>query len=210
MTTNRFDEAASTWDENPVRMAVTKAIANGIQEAIPLTESMSMLDFGCGTGTLSVLLARRVGHIHAMDTSDGMIAEFKRKLADLPEISSQIQPCLLDGPLDQALEGTWDLVCSSMVLHHINDAVGTVRRLADLVGPGGYLALADLMPEDGSFHGAQAVPHNGFDPAALALVMREAGLDHAAWRKVTSFNKPIATGEMREYSIFLLTASRPG
>ncbi len=191
-------------------MAVAKAVADAIEEAIPLAENMSMLDFGCGTGTLSVLLAGRVGHIHAMDTSDGMIAELKRKLAELPEMSSLIQPCLFKPPLTQALEGTWDVICSSMVLHHIEDAVGTVRRLAGLLGPGGYLALADLMPEDGSFHGAKAVPHNGFDPSVLARAMREAGLDQTVWRKVTNFNKPAATGEMREYSIFLLTASRPG
>jgi len=191
-------------------MAVTKAIASGIQDAIPLTESMTMLDFGCGTGTLSVLLAGRVGHIHAMDTSEGMIVELKRKLADLPEVSSLIQPCLLEGPLGQAIDGTWDLVCLSMVLHHIEYAAGTIRCLAGLVGPGGYFALADLMPEDGSFHGDQAVSHNGFDPAVLAEAMREAGLGQTAWRKVTSFNKPTATGELREYSIFLLTAARPG
>jgi len=32
-----------------------------------------------------------------------------------------------------------------------------------MLSKGGYLAIADLYKEDGSFHGEKKVPHNGFD-----------------------------------------------
>lgn len=209
MTENRFDEAAATWDEHPRRMALTRAIAEAVEARIPLSKDTTMLDFGCGTAALSVLLAGRVGRILAVDTSSGMIAEVRRKLVAQAELASVIEPSLLAGGADGPPEGQWDLVCTAMALHHIDDAMGTLRHLAGCVNPGGHLAVADLYAEHGSFHGEERVPHNGFDPGALAEVLTEAGLDVAATETVLSFDKPCDDGQTREFSVFLLIARKP-
>ena len=45
----------------------------------------TVLDLGCGTGTLSLLLARRGYELIAADASPDMLSIFQSKLADLPE-----------------------------------------------------------------------------------------------------------------------------
>ena len=208
MDTNKFDAAAVTWDDNPGRMAVTKAVAKAIGESVPLTAAMTMLDFGCGTAALSVLLADRVAHVEAVDTSSGMIAEAHRKLEKSPELAGMIRPAVLPLPIEEHLRGTWDVICSSMVMHHIEDAEGTLRHLVHCLRPGGYLALADLYSEDGSFHGEEKAAHNGFEPQALARVLAQAGLTQMDTKTALTFPKPGADGQTREYSVFLLTGRR--
>jgi ubiquinone/menaquinone biosynthesis C-methylase UbiE len=208
MTKSIFDEKAATWDDNPRRMALTRAIAKGIRENIPLTADMSMLDFGCGTGALSVQLAECVGSIHAVDASSGMIDELRRKLDGLPGPAAKIAPAVLTGPIEENLQGTWDLICTAMVLHHIDDTTGILRHFTGCLRPGGYLALADLYTEDGSFHGEEVVPHNGFDPQTLAGVLEEAGLVQTRITPALSFTKLTDSGPEREFSVFLLTAKR--
>jgi ubiquinone/menaquinone biosynthesis C-methylase UbiE len=205
---NRFDLAAATWDENLRRRDLVEAIAGAIEESIPLSREMTMLDYGCGTALLSVHLAEKVRRITAVDTSSGMIAETRRKITAVPELAAIIEPMLLtDGDIQQ-LQGPWDLICTAMAMHHIDDAHGTLRHLARCLNPGGYLAVADLCAEDGSFHGEERVPHNGFDPQVLAASLEEAGLNEIHIRNVFRFPKPTAAGELREYEVFLLTARR--
>ena len=208
MAVNRFDRAAAAWDDNPERMAVTRAIARAIRQDVPLSSELSMLDFGCGTANLSVLLADSVGHIQAVDTSAGMIAEVQRKLTCAPELASIIVPAAVAEPITEHLHGSWDVICTSMVLHHIEDATGTLRHLAGCVREGGWLAVADLFSEDGSFHGQKGAAHNGFDPEALSGVLKDAGLTQTRFQTATTFPKPDSEGRMREYSVFLLTAWR--
>jgi len=105
MAVNRFDRAAAAWDDNPERMAVTRAIARAIRQDVPLSSELSMLDFGCGTANLSVLLADSVGHIQAVDTSAGMIAEVQRKLTCAPELASIIVPAAVAEPITEHLHG---------------------------------------------------------------------------------------------------------
>ena len=57
-----------------------------------------------------------------------------------------------------------DLVVSSMVLHHLPDVAAAFRRLRACLSVGGWIAVADLDAEDGSFHSDRTgVFHNGFD-----------------------------------------------
>ena len=48
--------------------------------------------------------------------------------------------------------GKFDLIFTQMVLHHVSDIETIINRLSQLLNPGGYLAVADLYEEDGSFY----------------------------------------------------------
>jgi len=73
MDTAHFDQAAATWDENPSRLALTRAIAAAVADAVPLMPHGSAMEYGCGTATLSFLLAGSLGKIVAADVSQGML-----------------------------------------------------------------------------------------------------------------------------------------
>jgi predicted TPR repeat methyltransferase len=52
--TSHFDQAAATWDDNPSRIALMKAVGEGILREVQPTKSMDVLDYGCGTGLVGV------------------------------------------------------------------------------------------------------------------------------------------------------------
>jgi tRNA (cmo5U34)-methyltransferase len=74
-----FDQAAATWDDKPVRVALMKSVAGAIVRQDQPTSAMDMLDYGCGTGLVSFFLAPHVGTVTAADSSDGMLAVLRKK-----------------------------------------------------------------------------------------------------------------------------------
>jgi len=115
-----------------------------------------------------------------------------------------VTPCLLDLTRTPPPADTYDLILCAMALHHVDDVRHILGTFAGMLRPGGWVALADLLTEDGSFHGAGAVPHNGFDPRELAGLLSGAGLVNAAWHGVHELQR-----NGRSYPVFLLTAQRP-
>ena len=103
--------------------------------------------------------------------------------------------------------GKFDLIFTQMVLHHVEDVASILKRFIELLNSGGYLAIADLYPEDGSFHGEGFVGHKGFDPKKLSLILRETGFSGIAVRKCYVINRKISETEDKQFDIFLLTAS---
>jgi hypothetical protein len=97
-----------------------------------------------------------------------------------------------------------------MTLHHIKEADQLLGRFCELLVDGGYLAVADLQKEDGSFHDAEAdgVMHHGFEPAELATTVTGLGLQQAAVQKVHTLIKTNDGGVERAYPVFLLTAKK--
>ena len=52
-----FDAVASTWEADPGHTALARAVANEILEAVPLVGTGQAMEFGCGTGLVTGLLA---------------------------------------------------------------------------------------------------------------------------------------------------------
>jgi ubiquinone/menaquinone biosynthesis C-methylase UbiE len=96
------------------------------------------LDLGCGTGRHAMLLARRFGHVDAIDLSGPMI-ELAQARRPLPNVSYQ-QADLHD----LGNVGSYDFVFSSMTLHHVPDLHTALSHIKAVLAPGGRLALADV------------------------------------------------------------------
>ena len=94
-----------------------------------------------------------------------------------------------------------------MVLHHIADTESIISRFYNMLNPGGYLAIADLYEEDGSFHGEGFVRHNGFDTESLKLLIEKAGFNHISTEQCFIMKK--GSGNIqRDYPVFLLIAKK--
>ena len=197
-STAHFDQAAAHWDEDPARRARSAAIAAAIRRNVPLHAGMAMLEYGCGTATLSFLLSPWVGPITAADTSEGMLAEVRRKVAAAGACA--ITPVCLDLATAPAPTPRFDLVVAALVLHHVADTRSLLKAFRQVLRPGGWLALADLCREDGSFHPDVRVPHCGFDPAVLRTDLEEAGFGAVRWETVYAIHR-----HGRDYPVFLLT-----
>ena len=103
---------------------------------------------------------------------------------------------------------TFDLVFNQMVLHHINDLEDIMSKFYSLINPGGFLAIADLYPEDGSFHGKEFTGHKGFDPEELSKLLLKAGFSNIIHRKCYVIDKKVTDNVTKHYNVFLLIANR--
>lgn len=162
---------------------------------------MRVMDFGAGTGLIAGHIAPRVAKVIAVDISPSML----EALAAKPELRGKVEPRCQD-IMETPLEGTVDAIVSAMALHHVEDTAALVTRFADALEPGGFLALADLDREDGSFHapGTEGVYHAGFDRAELGGIFERSGFE--AIRFTTALDVRKDGGAI--YPVFFMTARK--
>ena len=197
---NSFDTRAKSWDLEQRRVQNASAIAKAIEQKIPLSKQMRLLDLGVGTGLLGSCLASRVGKIIGVDNSQAMLEEF---MAKKDTFVCEIEPVCLDvnkEPLTFKVDG----IISSMTLHHIKDIARLFENFAKILPEGGFLALADLVSEDGSFHSDNTgVYHFGFEKDALVELAKKSGFEEIAFEVVHTITKP-----HKSFDVFLLTAQK--
>lgn len=202
---SHFDNKAREWDSNPVFQERGYNLAKAIASEVPLSQNVRALDYGCGTGLLSFPLKNQIGSITLADSSAGMLAVLREKIA-LHQAANMraIKLDLLNDPLPDA---RFDLIYTSMTLHHVPQVERILTMFFDLLTPGGHLCVADLDQEDGSFHGPEFDVHPGFDRDELAQQARNAGFDGPRFRTVLEILKEQPQGP-RSYPVFLMTTRR--
>ena len=202
-----FDSKARLWDGNPVFQDRANKIAAAIQAALPLHSNMHALDYGCGTGMLSFPLKDALGQITLKDSSAGMLEVLREKIAAQGVTNMTVRQADL---ASEALpEDRYDLIYSSMVLHHVPDTAAMLATFLALLNPGGWLCVADLDQEDGSFHGIEVDVHHGFDRAALNQLAVAAGFAEVRFETVFEIVKDQPEGGTRAYPVFLMVARKP-
>ena len=201
--TSSFDARAQTWDDDPRRRKLAESVFAALERAVPLRVDMAALDYGAGTGLLTLALAARVRRVLAVDSSAGMLAVLAQKAR---AGGAPVETLHADFAQDPLPAGPFDLVASAMTLHHVADVDLLFRKCFALLAPGGRIALADLDVEDGSFHGANAagVHHLGFDRAALARQLAAAGFADVRFADAARNEK-----NGRVYTVFLAVGRRP-
>jgi len=207
MQENRFDKAASSWDEDPERVEMAKHFATAIEDIVPLDLNMQVMDFGCGTGNVAIRLAPLVGEITAVDSSSGMINVLEKKLAE--SSTKNIKPLLTELDEDSFRDTSFDLIYTCLTFHHIDDIERVLHLFYKMLSPSGYLVLIDLEKEDGSFHDDNTgVVHFGFDPELLSRTLEDIGLTDIYSRTAYTRVKTLPSGISREYPIFLITGMK--
>ena len=201
----RFDRVAAEWDANPGRVELARAVVAAIRDAVDLRPAMNAMEFGAGTGLVTLGLLPYVRSLTAVDASAEMLRVLDEKVRRLRIGSIRTLLCdIAKTPLPVA---EFDLVVSSMVLHHIPDVQQTLRRLRPCLRPGGWIALADLDSEDGTFHpDPTGVFHHGLDRDEVYRWLRDAGFVGTTVREVHRVVRPSPDGGIRQYPVFLVTA----
>ncbi len=197
-----FDDAARNWD-TPERMERAQALAASILHTIGSAQKTAALEFGYGTGLLSFLLREYFESVYCVDASEGMLDVLRQKIEKAGAINLiPANTALLE---KSKLFGTFDVIYSSMVFHHIIDVTAQLRTLYPLLRPNGLLITIDLDQEDGSFHRAEPDfhGHNGFDRLELAKRMQESGFFDIQFETAYEGMK----GDL-PYSLFLCRAKK--
>ena len=200
-----FDEKAQEWDNDPVKLERAAAVAAAIRNRVRLSPDLSALEYGCGTGLLSFALYRELGSITLADSSAGMLAVLREKIA--ASGADHLRPMRLDLTVDPLPAERYDLIYTLMTLHHVSDVDRILRDFHALLRPDGALCIADLDREDGSFHGAGFDGHHGFEREALQDQLARAGFGEIQFDTCYMMRKPQGEGA-REYPVFLAVARK--
>lgn len=198
---SEFDARAREWDKDKMHLDRSAAIAAHLEQMIPFDQSMKVLEYGAGTGILSFLLRDRFSDITLMDNSKEMIKVCIEKAEHYK--TSHIHPLWIDLE-HKAFAGKFDLIYNQMVLHHVNDYAALIHRFSTMLNPGGYLAIADLYPEDGSFHGPDVTVHLGFDTEKLSEILSNNDFKDINYQ--TCFEVKRESG--KNYPVFLLVGQK--
>jgi ubiquinone/menaquinone biosynthesis C-methylase UbiE len=138
-----------------------------------------VLDVGCGTGTLAMEVARRVGRagrVAGVDPGTEQIARARAKAArrNLP-IEFQI------GVIEQLAfsDQTFDVVFSTLMMHHLPASLKRqgLAEIARVLKPGGRLVIADFKRKQERAGLAARFHAGGSSMQELATLVKEAGFE---------------------------------
>jgi len=201
-----FDNRARNWDEDPIRVERARAVAGAIARMVPLHDRISCIEYGAGTGLLGFALQPQVGTMLLTDASAAMTEVAGEKIASA-ELEDKMRVLQLDLLTDPTPAERFDLLITQMTLHHIPDIPAILSAFFGLLASPGWLCIADLDMEDGSFHDSGFQGHRGFDRAALGRQVEEAGFCTPGFETAYTMRR-LRDGEERFYPLFLLAAKK--
>jgi len=203
---SEFDSKAGEWDHNPMHWDRSAAVVKELLRRVAINKEMTALEFGAATGITSFLLKDHLKEITMMDNSSEMVKIMNEKIRN-SKVKNLKALCF---DLEKySLRGVkFDLIISLMVLHHINDIENILSKFFNMLNSRGFLAIADLYPEDGSFHGPGFKGHHGFNIEELSSLISKKGFQNISSEKCFMINKNFSETDIKQFDVFLLVASR--
>lgn len=106
-----------------------------------LRAGMRLLDAGCGPGSITAGLARRVapGEVVGVDAEPSVLALARERGAGLPNLRFE-EASVYGLPFG---DDSFDAAYAHQLLQHLTDPPAALRELARVVRPGGFVAVRD-------------------------------------------------------------------
>lgn len=123
---------------NPIeQQRLRRQLSDCYHLSLDSTDSPSALDFGCGSGNLTDHLLSIGYRVTSADISSKFLSNIQRK-----HPGKRLVTHLLNGKdLSSFDDGTFDLVATYSVLHHIPDYLTAVKEMIRVTKPGGLLLI---------------------------------------------------------------------
>ncbi len=134
-----FDEVAKKWD----RMRdgfFSEAVREKALAIAGVKPGKLAADIGAGTGFITEGLIQKGLKVIAVDQSEDMLIEMRRKFAGLDGIAYRIGEAE-DLPIP---DETVDYVFANMYLHHVESPLAAIKEMVRILKPGGRLVITDL------------------------------------------------------------------
>ena len=202
-----FDVKAQVWDKDPKKIERAKVVAREIINFIQPNQKLSAFEFGCGTGLLSFELKDSFDRITLADNSEGMIKVLKEKIqvADI----KNFDPLLIDLLEEDNNLPMQDVVYTLMALHHMPDINKTLKTFYSIIKQDGYLCIADLVKEDGSYHNHENDfnEQDGFDREELTEVLLNNNFNVVFYNVCYVIERVVDNG-VKRYPLFLMISKK--
>ncbi|MGZ4766513.1 MAG: methyltransferase domain-containing protein [Ilumatobacteraceae bacterium] len=139
--TDRPDRYSHGHHESVLRSHRWRTAENSAAFLMPyLRDGVSLLDVGCGPGSITADLARRIpsGQVVGIDLPHDVIGAAQREFgaANLRYEVGDVYALQFDA-------GSFDLVFAHQVLQHLGDPVAALREMRRVLRPGGHVAVRD-------------------------------------------------------------------
>lgn len=212
-----FNNAAAGWDTDR-RIKRSEIISDEIAKTINIKAHSNAFEFGCGTGLISFRLRDRFEHITLVDTSEAMVDMLRMKISEAGITNMTALKADILGTVGFGRDAVrfalpqdkYDVIYTSMALHHVIDVSSALAVFCGLLCDGGTVCIVDLTQDDGSFHRLEKDfdGHNGFEQEELKAALEDKGFSDVQTRV---FFKDVKRIEDRDvpYSLFIMTGSKP-
>ncbi|ABR47614.1 Methyltransferase type 12 [Alkaliphilus metalliredigens QYMF] len=201
-----FDIEAVNWDSEK-RIKRAEIIADEIIKSIEIKEQYIAMEFGCGTGLISFNLYDEFKHVVLVDTSKGMVDILNEKIQEAK--IKNMTPLQREINDEVVFTNKFDVIYTSMALHHVVDVETTLKSLYKFMNNNGYLCIVELTEDDGSFHKLEENfnGHNGFNQNELKKMLGKIGFKDVKTNIFYNDNKII--GDLKiNYSLFIMVARK--
>ena len=168
MENNVFERLAKKYDTEE-RIELAKVILKEVRPELRNSKSKSLIDYGSGTGLISLELSGLVDSILLVDSSKQMLEVAEAKISRNGITNSKV---LYSDFTQETPELNADIVLMSLVLLHIPDTKKILQELFNIINDGGKLIIIDFDKNDKINH---PKVHNGFSHEELKKRLSEVG-----------------------------------
>ena len=168
MENNVFEQMAKRYDTEE-RIELAKVIVKEVRPELQNSKSKSLIDYGSGTGLVSLELSDLVDSILLVDSSKQMLEVAKAKITHRGITNAKV---LYSDFTQETPELKADIVLMSLVLLHIPDTKKILQELFNILNNGGKLIIIDFDKNDKINH---PKVHNGFSHEELKKRLSEVG-----------------------------------
>ena len=179
-----WDNAAATFDDEPdhgLRDPVVRQTWLELLTRWLPAGPVSLLDIGCGTGSLSVMLAGLGHEVTGIDLSPAMIAQAEAKAK---AAGQRVTLMVMDGAQPQLSPQRFEVIVCRHLLWALPEPALVLRRWVDLLAPGGRLLLIEGYWDTGGLHSQEIV--QALPSSLTGVLVQELSNQPTLWgRKVT-------------------------
>ena len=146
---HNFNHKAETFD-SPKNIFLANLVCQAVEQQIDVLSDKEILDFGGGTGLLTLPLAKQAKSVILVDISEKMLEQARLK-AERQEIKNihLLEQDLLENPLKQE----FDCIVVCRVLHHMPDVDVALSLFHQYLREDGQLLIADFTKTEANHHG---------------------------------------------------------
>ncbi|MYD60175.1 MAG: methyltransferase domain-containing protein [Gemmatimonadetes bacterium] len=167
-----FDRVAQDWDEMRESFFSDEVREEALSTAA-VQKGKTAADIGAGTGFISEGLRQKGLQVIAVDQSEAILKEMKRKFSDIETIDYRVGQAQ-NLPIPDA---TVDYAFANMYLHHVEFPSGAIAEMVRILKPSGKLVITDL--DEHEFNFLREEHHDrwmGFKRADIEKWFQSAGL----------------------------------
>lgn len=124
---------------------------------LPIKKIDNILDFGAGTGYITIPAAKMVdGQVYALDIDSGMLEIINAKAHD--EQLTNIQTIQGNTDTIPLPNDSIDIVLASLVLHEVKPLTTTLQQINEVLKEGGYFVCVEIEAKEVSIDGPPRIP----------------------------------------------------